>query len=67
MGGRIGGPWRQRDGWGMGMAKREKVVNGLREGMGRNRRRNGVCSGWLDSLAGLGGGIREKERGERRV
>ena len=41
MGGRIGGPWRRRDG------------NGKeREGMGRNRRRNDVCSGWPDSLAG---------------
>ena len=36
-----------------------------REGMGRNRQRNDMCSGWPDSLAGLGGGIREKERGER--
>ena len=49
------------------MAKREKAVNRLREGMGWNQQRNGVCSGWPDSLAGLGRGIREKERGERRV
>ena len=62
MGGRIDGPWQQRDGWGIGMAKREKAVNRVREGMGRNRWRNGVCSGWPNSLASLRRGIREKER-----
>ena len=35
--------------------------------MGQNQRRNDMCSGWPDSLVGLGRGIREKERGERRV
>ena len=62
MGGKINGPWQQRDGWGIGMAKREKAVNRVREGMGRNRQRNGVCSGWPNSLASLRRGIREKER-----
>ena len=32
MGGRIGGPWWQRDGWGMGMAKREKGWGGIDRG-----------------------------------
>ena len=58
--------------------EREKAIrggiSGVREGMGQNqwrgkgvKRRNSVCSGWPDSLASLGKGMKEKERGERQV